>query len=178
MYYKKSELISTHWPLLQILPCTECVNTWGPRTASLPWLTEHRQHIQMGPKQSLLPNSTKTPSPTRVWEALPRMVLRGTSSQALRHRVMGRRDLSGDDRPWRKARGECACTGVRQDTRESDTISDPEMGISGRQCENPLRIWPYLRKTMPDSCSFLFWASSSMSLHSSTMKVENMLLNA
>ena len=31
---------------------------------------------------------------------------------------------------------------------------------------------------MPDSCSFLFWAPSSMSLHSSIMKVENMLFNA
>ena len=30
---------------------------------------------------------------------------------------------------------------------------------------------------MPDSCSFLFWASLSMSLHSSIMKVENMLFN-
>ena len=147
MYYKKWELICTHWPLLQILLCPVCVNTWGPRTASLPWLTESRQHIQMGPKQSLLPKSTETPSPTRAWEALSRVVLRGASSQAPRHRVMGRRDLSGDDRPWRKAPGECACTGVRQDTRESDTISDPEKGISGRQCENPLRLWSYLRKS-------------------------------
>ena len=31
---------------------------------------------------------------------------------------------------------------------------------------------------MPDSCFFLFWASSSMSLHSSIMKVENTLFNA
>ena len=31
---------------------------------------------------------------------------------------------------------------------------------------------------MPDSCSFLFWAPSSMSLHRSIMKVENMLFNA
>ena len=30
---------------------------------------------------------------------------------------------------------------------------------------------------MPDSCSFLFCASSTMSLHNSIMKVENMLFN-
>ena len=122
MYYKKSELISTHWPLWQILLCAVHINTWGPRTASLPWLTESRQHIQMGPKQSLLPNSTETPSPTCGYEALPRTAPRGASSQGPGHRIMGRRDLSGDDRPWGKAPGERACTGVRQDTPESDTI--------------------------------------------------------
>ena len=128
MYYKKSELTSPHWPLWPILPCTVHVNTWGPHTASLPWLRESRQRIQMGPKQPLLPNSTETPSPTHGWEALPRMVLRGASSQGPRHRVMGRRDLSGDDRPWGKAPGECVCTGVRQDASESDTVSESREG--------------------------------------------------
>ena len=89
---------------------------------------QSRQHIQMGPKQSLLPNSTETPSPTRGWEALPRTGPRGASSQGPGHRVMGRRNLSGDNRPWRKAPGECACTGVRQDTSESDRISESREG--------------------------------------------------
>ena len=41
---------------------------------------------------------------------------------------MGRQDLSGDDRPWGKALGECACTEVRQDISESDTISESREG--------------------------------------------------
>ena len=148
MYYKKSELISPHWPLQQTLPCTVHVNTWGPPTASLSWLTESRQHIHMGLKQPLLLNSTETPwSPTHGWEALPRTAPRGAFSQGPGHQVMGRQDLSRDDRPWRKAPGECACTGVRQDTQESDMISNPEKGISGRQYENPLRIRRYRRKS-------------------------------
>ena len=82
----------------------------------------------MGPKQSLLPNSTETPSSTRGWEALPRTVPRGASSQGPGQRVMGRWDLSGDDRAWGKAPGECACTGVTQDTPESDMISESREG--------------------------------------------------
>ena len=78
----------------------------------------------MGPKQSLLPNSTET----HGWEALPRTVPRGPSSWGPVHQVMGRRDLSGNDRPWGKAPGECACTGVRQDTPGSDTISESREG--------------------------------------------------
>ena len=128
MYCKKSELIPTHWPLLQILPCTVHVNTWGPHTASLPWLTESRHRMQMGPKQSVLPNSTETPSSTHGWEALPRTVPTGASSQGPGHQVMGRQDLSRDDRPWGKALGECPCTVVRQDTSESDTISKSREG--------------------------------------------------
>ena len=34
-------------------------------TCSFLTLVDSRQHIQIGPKQSLLPNSTETPSPTR-----------------------------------------------------------------------------------------------------------------
>ena len=41
---------------------------------------------------------------------------------------MGRQDLSEDDRPQGKVSGECACTGVRQDTLESDTISESREG--------------------------------------------------
>ena len=41
---------------------------------------------------------------------------------------MGRQDLSGDDRARGKAPGECACTGVTQDTPESDTISKSREG--------------------------------------------------
>ena len=41
---------------------------------------------------------------------------------------MGRQDLSGDDRARGKAPGECACTGVRQDTSESDMISESREG--------------------------------------------------
>ena len=82
----------------------------------------------MGPKQSLLPNSTETPSPTHGWEALPKTVPRGASSQGPGHRVMGRRDLSGDDRAWGKALGECEGTGVTQDTPESGTISESRKG--------------------------------------------------
>ena len=89
---------------------------------------ESRQCIQMGPKQSLLPNSTETPSLTRGWEALPRTVPRGASSQGPGHRVMGRPDLSGDDRAWGKAPDDCACTGVTQDTPESDMISESREG--------------------------------------------------
>ena len=41
---------------------------------------------------------------------------------------MGRQDLSGDDRPSEKAPGECACAGDRQNTPESDTISESRDG--------------------------------------------------
>ena len=128
------------------------IRTWLPS-----WLTESRQHIQMGPKQSLLPNSTETPSPTRGWEALPRMAPRGASSQGPGHQVIGRRDLSGDDRPWGKAPGECACRGLRQDTSESDTICESR---EGHFRKDRLRIhWEYdltWERAMPDSCSFFF----------------------
>ena len=89
---------------------------------------QSRQRIQIGPKQPLLPNSTKTPYPTHGWEALPRTVPRGASSQGPGQRVMGRPDLSGDDRAWGKAPDDCACTGVTQDTPESDTISESREG--------------------------------------------------
>ena len=85
----------------------------------------------MGPKQSLLPNSTETPSPTRACETLPRTVPRGASSQGPGHRVMGRWDLSGDNRPWGKAPGACACTGVRI-LQSQRRLASPEKGISGR----------------------------------------------
>ena len=81
-----------------------------------------------GPKQSLLPNSTETPSPTRWCEALPRTVPRGASSKGPGDRVMWRRDLSRDDRPWGKAPGKCAHAGVSQDTPESDMISESREG--------------------------------------------------
>ena len=93
-----------------------------------PLLTEGRQGIEMGPKQSLLPNSTETPSPTCGCEALPRTPPRRASSQGSGHRVMGKRELSGDYRPRGKALGECACTVLRQDTSESDTISESREG--------------------------------------------------
>ena len=74
MYYKKSGLIPPPWPLFQISACTVDVSTSHLCAASLPWLTESRQGIrmgskqsqgiQMGSKQSLLPNSTETLSPT------------------------------------------------------------------------------------------------------------------
>ena len=184
MYYKKSELISPHWPLLQNLPCTVHVNTWGPPTASLPWLTESRQRIQMGPKQSLLPNSTETPRLQPVGEKPCRSVHRGASSQGPGHRVMGRRDLSEDNRPWRKAPGECECTGVRQGTAESDKISESKNGYFR---QDRLRIhWEYdltWERAIPDTFSFtflLFWAYSSAnaSLQRSVKKVENMVFNA
>ena len=91
-------------------------------------MTESRQRIHMGLKQPLLPNSTETPSSTHGWEALPRTAPRGASSQGPGHWVMGRRDLSGEDRSWGKAPGECACTRVRQDTSESDMISESRDG--------------------------------------------------
>ena len=47
------------------------VNTWLPCTVSQSWLTESRLHIQKDPRQSLLPNSTETPSQTCGCEALP-----------------------------------------------------------------------------------------------------------
>ena len=59
-----------------------------------------RQHIQMGPRQCLLPNSTETPSPTCGWEALPRTVPRGASSQGPGHRVMGRRQALKEGPGW------------------------------------------------------------------------------
>ena len=152
--------------------------------ASLPRLTESRQRIQMGPKQSLLPNSTETPSPTRGWEALPNTVPRGTSSKGPGHRVTGRQDLNEDDRPWGKAPGECECTGVRQGTAESDKISESKYGYFR---QDRLRIhWEYdltWERAIPDTFSFiflLFWAYSSAntSLQRSVKKVENMVFNA
>ena len=114
------------------------------------------QHIQMGPKQSLLPISTEIPSPTRGWEALPRTVLRGASSQGPGHQVMGRRDLGGDDRPWGKVPGECACIGARQDTPESDTISKSKEGHFRKN---------RLNMTLPEKepCVTPFLSSSSTS---------------
>ena len=115
---------------------------------------QSRHHIQMGPKQSLLPNSTETSSPTHVWEALPRTVPRGASSQGPGHQVMGRWDLSGDDRPWGKAPGECACTGVRQDTPESEKISESKDRYFRK---DRLRInWKYSKKYfLPEKEPFL-----------------------
>ena len=141
------------------------INTSHLRAASLPRLTESRQSIQMGPKQSLLPNSTETPFATRGWEALPRTVSRGASSQRPGHRVMGTWDLSGDDRRWGKVPGERTCIGVREDTPESDTISKSR---ERHFRKGRLRIhWEYdltWERAMPDLCSFiflLFWASPS-----------------
>ena len=126
------------------------------------WQSRHR--IQMGPKQSLLPNSAETLSPTRGWEALHRTVPIGASSQGPGHRVMGRRDLSEDNRPWGKVSGECACKGVRQDTPESEKISESKDGYFRK---DRLRIhWEYdltWERAIPGSCFFpslLFWASS------------------
>ena len=158
------------------------VNTWRPPAASLPWLTESRQHTQMGPKQSLLPNSIETPSPTRGYEALPRTVPRGASSQGPGHQVMGRQDLSEDDRPQGKVSGECACTSVRQDTPGSDKISESKDGYFRN---DRLRIhWEYdltWERAIPD-CFYLFllfWASSgNRRLQRGVKKVENMLFNA
>ena len=128
------------------------VNTWLPPTASFSWLTESRLHIQKDPRQSLPPNSTDTPSQACRWEALPRMV---PSTQGPGHWVMGRWDPSGDDRPWGKFPGECACTGVRKDTSESDMTSKSKEGISGGQTENQRRTWFYLRKS--HSCFLSFF---------------------
>ena len=43
----------------QILPAIVHTNTWFPGAVSLPWLTESRQLIQIGPKQSLLPTTLR-----------------------------------------------------------------------------------------------------------------------
>ena len=62
-------------------------------------------------------------------------------------------------------------------------LASPEKGISGRQCENPLRIWPYLRKSHawllffplpPLLCSSL----GKVSLSKSTLKVAKLLLES
>ena len=115
----------------------------------------------MGPKQSLLPNSTETLSPTHGWETLPRMAPRGASSQGPGHRVMGRRDPSGDDRPWGKALGKCACTGVRQDSPESDTISEPR---EGHFRKDRLRITENMTLPEKEPCLTPFLSSSSSSV--------------
>ena len=147
----------------QISPATVHINTWLPSAVSLPWLTESRQSVQVGPKQSLLPNSTKTPSPTRGWEVLPRTVPRGASSQGPGHRVMGRRDLSGDDRPWGKAPDERLYTGVRQDTPESDTINKSRAGHFRKD-----RLNMTLPEKEPCLTPFLSSSSSSVCLPQAT----------
>ena len=131
MYYKKSQLISPHWPLWQILLCTVHVNTWGLPTASLPWLTKSRQHIHMGPKQPLLPNSTETLSPTGGWEVLPRTVAKGASSQGPDHKVMGRWDLSGDNWPWDKAQMSMHVQESDRTLQSQRRLASPKTGISG-----------------------------------------------
>ena len=105
-------------------------------------------------------NSTETPSQTCGCEALPRMV---PSTQGPGHWVMGWWDLSGDDRPWGKFPGECACTGVRKDTSESQMISKSK---EGHFRKDRLRInWEYdftWERGIPVAFPFfLFPASSS-----------------
>ena len=75
------------------------------------------------------------------------------STQGPGHWVMQRWDLSGDDRPWGKFPGECACTGLRKDTSESEVISTSKEGISGRT-ENQLGIRFYLGKSHSSFLSF------------------------
>ena len=78
---------------------------------------------------------------------------------------MGRRDLSGDDRPWGKAPGERACTGVRQDTPESDTIIKSREGhfrkAAWESTENMTlpEKEPYLTPVLSSSGLLLFWDS-------------------
>ena len=91
-------------------------------------------------------------------------------------------DLSGDDRPWGKALGECACIGVRQDIPESDVISESWEGHFRKDMR--WINWEYgFTWERAITCSFLFlfvWVFSSgiMRLWKSVLKVENMLFNA
>ena len=93
---------------------------------------QSRQRIQIGPKQSLLPNSTETPAPTCGWEALPRTVPRGASSQGPGHRVMGRWDLSGDDRAEGRPRVSVHVQESHRTLQSQTRLASPEKGISGR----------------------------------------------
>ena len=99
---------------------------------SLPWLTESRQRIQMAPKQSLLPNSTETPFPSRGWEALPWTAPRGASSQGPGHWVMGRWDLSGDDRAEGRPRVSVHVQESHRTLQSQTRLVSPEKGISAR----------------------------------------------
>ena len=121
-----------HWSDSQILPAVVHTNTWHPRAVSLPWLTESRQRIQIGPKHSLLPNSTETPFPSRGWEALPWTAPRGASSQGPGHRVMGRWDLSGDDRAEGRPRVSVHVQESHRTLQSQTRLASPEKGISGR----------------------------------------------
>ena len=82
-------------------------------------------------------------------------------------------------KPEGKAPGECACIGLKQDTSESDTISESREGHFRKD---------RLNMTLPEKepCLTPFLSSSSTSglpqantsLQRSIMKVENMPLNA
>ena len=108
-----------------------CLTLSDPMDCSLPGSSVHgifqAKVLEWG--ATAFSNSTETPSQTCGCEALPRMV---PSTQGPGHWVMGRWDLSGDDRPCGKFPGECACTAVRKDTSESEMISKSKEGISGR----------------------------------------------
>ena len=169
MYYKKSGLIPPPWPLFQISACTVDVSTSHLCAASLPWLTESRQGIRMGPKQSLLPNSTETLSPIGGWEVLPRTVAKGASSQGPGHRVMGRWDLSGDNWPWEKAQVSVHVQESDRTLQSQRRLASPKTGISGgtdwESTEN---------MTLPEkeSCLTCFLSSSSSSgLHPQVTRI-------
>ena len=54
--------VRTDFPLvvsIRILQRTVHVNTGRPPAASLPWLTESRQHIQMGPSNPCCPTALR-----------------------------------------------------------------------------------------------------------------------
>ena len=111
---------------------------------SATWI-DSRLHSQKDPRQSLLPNSTETPFQRCGCEALPRMV---PSTQGPGHWVMGRWDLSGDDRPWGKFPGECVYVPVSGRILQSQRwLVSPKKGFQEGQTENQLRIWFYLRKS-------------------------------
>ena len=93
---------------------------------------QRRQRIQIGPKQSLLPNSTETPAPTCGWEALPRTVPRGASSQGPGHRVMGRWDLSGDNRAKGRPQVSVHVQESHRTLQSQTRWASPEKGISRR----------------------------------------------
>jgi len=107
----------------------------------------------------------------------------GPSSQGPGHRVMGRRHLSGDDRPWGKAPGECACIGVRQDTPESDMISESREGQFRRtdwESTEDMTLpekEPCLTPVLSSSSSSMLFLGQSKFLKS-TLKVAKLLLES
>ena len=89
---------------------------------------------------------------------------------------MGRQDLSGDDRPSEKAPGECACAGDRQNTPESDTISESR---DGHFRKDRLRInseYDTWERAIPDSFSPLFQVFSQASCRDWYWKLETCCL--